>query len=372
MAVGANRRLPLFLITLRRDRTVHLYSRTNSWSSWTILGALVCVCIFVACFASESEQQPGQSDDNAKCYVCHSGLKTEDITTSHVEMGITCDECHGTSTEHMHDEMLMTEPDLLYGRAEVQKMCSDPSCHKPGEGRLVYSRQDHKDLQKVEEFFEKWKGRNRPNGRVVSAESVCTDCHGTHNLNKDVEDTSDEQPVAIFNGKDLSGWKTSGKASWIVKSGRIIAKQSSDGEAGILWTQSKYADYELALTFRADWPIHAGIHVHGDGSNLGPRVEICDDAKTGACTGSVLWPGKGLVLLNLDDELIDKEYWNTISIKAEGRRVNVWLNGEEIGAVRTAGPDEGKVGFHIGGDPSNKTAELTIREVIIKRLNSEK
>lgn len=316
------------------------------------------------------QEQDDDAGGNAKCYVCHSGLKTEDIAADHLAMDITCDACHGISTEHMHDEMLMTEPDLLFGRAEVQKMCSDPSCHKPGEGRLVYARQDHKDLQKVEAFFQKWQGRARPNGRVVSAESVCTDCHGTHNLNKAVAETDEQQWVVLFNGQNLDGWKASGEVSWAVKAGRIIAKPSAEGE-GALWTEKKYADYELAVTFRADWPIHAGIWLRRDGAIHGPRVEICDDAKTGALTGSVFWPGRGLVLLNLDDELIDKESWNTLSVKIEGNRVAVWLNGEQIGSVRTAGPAEGHVGFSLVSDKSKDTGELTIREVMIKELAVE-
>ena len=73
----------------------------------------------------------GGSGGNSKCYVCHAGLKEEEITVSHLEMDVTCDECHGPSIEHMHDEMLMTKPDLLFGRSQVNKMCSNPTCHKP-------------------------------------------------------------------------------------------------------------------------------------------------------------------------------------------------------------------------------------------------
>ncbi len=335
-----------------------------------VLAGVICVFLLIVSLASESRGQQDQQNDaggNAQCYVCHSGLKTEDIAADHLAMDITCDECHGTSTEHMHDEMLMTEPDLLFGRAEVQKMCSDPSCHQPGEGRLVYGRQDHKDTEKVEAFFEKWRGRTRPNGRAVSTESVCTDCHGTHNLNKAVTDTSEQQWAAIFNGQNLDGWKAAGKASWTIRSGRIAAKQIADGD-GTLWSEKKYADYEMAVTFRAEWPVHAGVWVRSDGANQGPRIEIFDEIKTGAQTGSVLWPGRGLVLVSLDEELTDKESWNTISVKSQGNRVAVWLNGEQIGSVRAVGPAEGHVGFYLAPADSGEAGELTIREVMMKEL----
>ena len=287
-------------------------------------------------------------------------------------MGVTCDECHGLSTEHMHDEMLMTKPDLLFGRAEINKMCSNPSCHKPGGERTIYSRQDHADPVAVEAFIEKWSGRMRPNGRTITTGSVCTDCHGKHNLDKPTGTQSeDEQPaewIAAFNGLDLTGWQPSGDAYWTVKDGRILATHDANGKGGALWTQALYQDYLLAVTFQTTWPIHAGIWLRGEGSEPGPRIEIFNSHKPEAFTGSVSVPGKGLVLVNMREDLIERESWNTISVKVEGNRIAVWLNAEEIGAVRTSGPAKGKIGLCIESDPASKSAELHVREVLIQRL----
>ena len=335
------------------------------------MGVLLSICVLTVCLTAEEGRAP-QSEEaggNAKCYVCHSGLKTEDITTAHLDMGITCDCCHGQSTEHMHDEMLMTEPDLLFGRAEVQKMCSNPSCHKPGEGRMVYGRQDHADMDKVEAFFDKWQGRVRPNGRVVSADSVCTDCHGTHNLNKAVSESAEQPWLPLFNGKDLTGWKKPEGGSWKVESGRLLAKLDSKGRGGSIFTAREYGDYQAAVTFRAKWPVRAGIWVRYNKARPGARIEILEDKSSGALTGSLRWSGKGLVLVNLQEDLVDKGGWNTISIKAEGRRVSVWLNGEAIGSARVGGPVKGRVGFYIG--VSEENPELSIREIMIQELKED-
>jgi len=135
--------------------------RMNPRISLYLIGVIGILAVFAGilavCPAEESEAE--KPSGNSKCYVCHPDMKTEEISTTHLEMGVTCDECHGASTEHMHDEMLMTEPDLLFGRSEVAGMCSNPTCHKPGEGRDVYGRQDHKDQEAVEAFFKKWTGR---------------------------------------------------------------------------------------------------------------------------------------------------------------------------------------------------------------------
>jgi hypothetical protein len=329
--------------------------------------------VLAVCLAGESQAE--KPSGNSKCYVCHPDMKTEELTTDHLDMEVTCDECHGASTEHMHDETLMTKPDLLFGRAEVAKMCSNPTCHRPGGGRGVYGRQDHEDPVAVEAFFKKWAGRMRPNGRTVAHNSVCTDCHGTHNVSKPLETQSeDEQPaewVAAFNGGDLTGWRPSGTASWAVKTGRIVGTPGTNDEGGTLWSEIIYEDYLLAVTFRAAWPIHAGIWLRGAGSEPGPRVEICEPSeanKSAAFTGSVRVPGKGLALANLREDLVDRESWNTVSVKVEGERVQVWLNGEEIGAVRVITPTKGRIGLYIQKHPASKSTELSVREVLIQRL----
>jgi len=269
----------------------------------------------------------------------------------------------------------MTQPDLLFGRSEVNKMCSNPSCHKPGAERSVYGLADHIDLVAVDAFFKKWRGRIRPNGRAVTHDSVCTDCHGTHNITKPINPSEDEQAVewiAAFNGRDLAGWQPSGSASWTVKRGRIIARPGANGKGGVLWTRAEYEDYLLAVTFQATWPIHAGIWLRGTGAVQGSeqraRIEIFESQKPLAFTGSVCVQEKGLALVNLREDLVDREGWNTLSVRVEGDRIQVWLNGEEIGAVRVTGPGKGKIGLYIEGYPVSKSAELQVREVQIQKL----
>jgi len=318
-----------------------------------------------ACCAEESQvEKPG---GNSKCYVCHPGMKTEELTTKHLAMNVTCDVCHGPSVEHMHDEMLMTKPDLLFGRSEVAKMCSQ--CHQPGQGRDVFGRQDHKDPNAVQAFLEKWTGRMRPNGRAVAKDSVCTDCHGTHNISKPESTQAGEQATewtGLFNGKDLTGWNASGPAKWNVKAGQITVAPPAGGKDDTLWTDATYEDYLLAVTFRAGWPLHAGIWLRAQEAERGPRVEISDAATS--LTGSVWVPGKGLALTNLRKDLMDLEGWNTLSVKVEGDRVQVWLNGQEIGAVRTAGPAKGRIGLLVAGAPAAKASELCVREVLIQKI----
>jgi len=318
------------------------------------------VCVMVGCLAgdSQAEKTGGEekSGGNSKCYVCHAGMKTEELTTNHLAMEVTCDACHGPSIEHMHDEMLMTEPDLLFGRQEVVKMCR--KCHE-----------GHENPDAVEAFRKEWAGRIRPNGRNITDDAVCTDCHGTHNLaneiGAEIQDGQEAEWQAAFNGSDLAGWKPSDGSSWKVKLGRIYGVASAGGKGGSLWTEAEYEDFLLAVTFRVERPIDAGIWVRGDSSKPGARVEILQSDKPHAYSGSLSVPDKGLALVNLRSDLLDDGGWNTISIKVEADRVQVWLNAEEIGAVRTGGPTKGRIGLYV----ADKGGEFCVREVQIQKLH---
>jgi len=340
---------------------VSLRSRRHWRLSCGMIVAVGLACLLVGCLAGRSYAQKtaaGKSAGNSKCYVCHATMKEETITASHLERGVTCDECHGASIEHMHDEMLMTKPDLLFGRLEVVGMCGQ--CHEK-----------HEDPAAVAAFQKKWIGRARANGRTISSESVCTDCHGKHNLAKVDDEFELEQAaqwITAFNGRDLDGWSSFNADAWSVKAGRIFATAGPDGKGESLWSEALYEDYQLAVTFGATEPIHAGIWLRGRASEPGARVEIFQSDKPQAFTGSVFVPGRGLVLVNLRRDLFDSGGWNTLAVKVEADRVQVWLNAEEIGSVRIPGPAKGKIGFYIENQTASKPGEFTVREVLIQSL----
>ena len=240
----------------------------------------------------------------------------------------------------MHDEMLMTKADRLFGRREVDAMCAE--CHdKPHEDKP----------QELKAFLEKWRGRDRPNGRVV------TDDVDLHRLPRDPRPGQESRRRADHGGP--IGFRPSTAATWPAgrrppaMPGRSTAAGSSPlrapGAAADLWSDAPYGDFRLSVTFRWQGPVQAGIWLRGQPSTPGPRVEIFASRQTPAAAGSVHVPGKGLALVNLRDDLLDDEAWNTITAEARGPRVAVSVNGEEIGAVAIAGPAQGRIGLHVEG-----------------------
>ncbi len=107
--------------------------------------------------------------DNSACLVCHINFEKEELVATHLKKGITCARCHGASKAHMNDEEAATEPDVLFGRAEVAPFCRQ--CHG-----------DHRDKAAVDRFLAQWQSKRRPHRRLIRADSICTDCHGLHRL----------------------------------------------------------------------------------------------------------------------------------------------------------------------------------------------
>ncbi len=303
-----------------------------------------------------------QQADNSLCYVCHLSLQKEELTAAHQVEGIGCIDCHGTSSEHMHDEMLMTKADRLFGRREVGAMCAE--CHD----------EPHEDKpQEVKAFLEKWRGRDRPNGRVITDESICTDCHGIHVVAKkaDAGHGGADDWLPAFNGRDLAGWQTSPGDAWKVDRGRIVAVPRAGVASADLWSDALHGDFRVSVTFRWQGRMQAGIWLRGQPSTPGPRVEIFASRPTSAGAGSVFVPGRGLALVNLRDDLLEDDAWNTINAEVRGPRIAVSVNGEEIGSVAVAGPAQGRIGLHVEGLPEAKDAQLTVREILVQKYSEE-
>ena len=62
--------------------------------------------------------------------------------------------------------------------------------------------------------------------------------------------TSWSQNFALFNGKDLSGWKIHGTEKWYVEKGELICESGPDKEYGYLATDKNYKDFDLTVEFK--------------------------------------------------------------------------------------------------------------------------
>jgi hypothetical protein len=150
--------------------------------------------------------------------------------------------------------------------------------------------------------------------------------------------------VALFNGKDLTGWKglvADPKVRATMKPDQLAAAQAKadermrahwkvedgvlvfDGKGDNLCTEKLYGDFEVYVDWKIEQGGDSGIYLRGS-----PQVQIWD-AKVGS--GGLYNNQKKE---NPHDPLkkMDKPVgqWNTFRIKMIGEKVWVWLNGELV------------------------------------------
>ncbi len=122
--------------------------------------------------ASRSEKEEPEAvvdpmGPNGACYVCHMTFVREEISKVHLGAKTGCVDCHGTSAAHANDEDIgATKPDIVFQKNEVDRMCA--KCHKA---------HDVPAREVVARFVQ----------RKLSGRAICTDCHGTHRIERAAE-----------------------------------------------------------------------------------------------------------------------------------------------------------------------------------------
>ncbi|HWZ98030.1 MAG TPA: DUF1080 domain-containing protein [Candidatus Dormibacteraeota bacterium] len=130
------------------------------------------------------------------------------------------------------------------------------------------------------------------------------------------------KPIALFNGKDLSGWtmtKSSSATVWKVENGLLI----TPGEGPELINNSKFQDFKLHVEFKCDPTSNSGVYLRG-------RYEVqietdSADEPPSHHTGGVYG------FLAPSPELPRKSgEWQTYDITLIGRAVTVVQNGQTV------------------------------------------
>jgi hypothetical protein len=130
------------------------------------------------------------------------------------------------------------------------------------------------------------------------------------------------EPVELFNGRDLSGWKprhTGAKNGWVVKDGLLTnAAPGND-----LVTAERFTDFKLHAEFRYPKGSNSGIYLRGryevqieDNFGMEPEAHII---------GSVY----GFLTPSVNAAKPPGE-WQTMDIELVGRVVTVVFNGERV------------------------------------------
>ena len=150
--------------------------------------------------------------------------------------------------------------------------------------------------------------------------------------------------TTLFDGSNLNNFNPIGDANWEIADGAVGA----DSGSGFLVTKESYGDFELTLEFWVDEPANSGIFVRcADATSVTDRnsyeVNIYDTrADQTYRTG-------GIVHIAAPNSVImTGGKWNSYEIKAEGSRLMVTLNGEEMVEVRDTQFSDGPIALQYG------------------------
>lgn len=128
------------------------------------------------------------------------------------------------------------------------------------------------------------------------------------------------KPVALFNGKNLNGWKALGENQWLVKDGVLTSPHSGAN----LVSEQKFKDFKLHVEFKYPKGSNSGVYLRG-------RYEVqIEDSPKDAHPASVLFAGiYGFLTPN---EMVAKgpDQWQTYDITLVGRLVTVVANGKTV------------------------------------------
>ncbi len=128
------------------------------------------------------------------------------------------------------------------------------------------------------------------------------------------------QPIELFNGKDLTGWKAMGENQWQVKDGILTSPKSG---ANLVSTQ-KFNDFKLHAEFRYNKGSNSGLYLRG-------RYEVqIEDAAKDAHPASVLFSGIYGFLTPSEIATMGPDQWQTYDITLIGRMVTVVVNGKTV------------------------------------------
>ena len=142
-----------------------------------------------------------------------------------------------------------------------------------------------------------------------------------------------QEPIPIFNGRDLDGWTVHGTELWYVDAGDLICESGPDAQYGYLRTNETYTDFDLTLEFKQEANGNSGVFFRStiDGTIIsGWQAEV---APPGLFSGGIYESyGRGW-LIQPDpskDSALHMGEWNTMRVRVVGTRVTTWINSTEM------------------------------------------
>jgi hypothetical protein len=129
------------------------------------------------------------------------------------------------------------------------------------------------------------------------------------------------QPIQLFNGKDLSGWKMGapGPPVWTVQNGTLV----TPGNGPEIYSDAKFQDFKLHVEFNCGKDSNSGVYLRG-------RYEVQIETESESEPPSHHTGGVYGFLAPTPEQPRVPDKWQTFDITLIGRLVTVVLNGTTV------------------------------------------
>jgi len=136
------------------------------------------------------------------------------------------------------------------------------------------------------------------------------------------------EPVALFDGKTLTGWKVPKENKWwSVVEGVLVGENDEKKKGSILWTEKEYGDFVFEGEFRYEGKIDSGVFLRVEREQI--QIGISGSLKVDM-TCSPYIAGKGYPKKAEVADILKEGEWNKIRIAVTGGNYKVWLAGKEV------------------------------------------
>jgi hypothetical protein len=144
--------------------------------------------------------------------------------------------------------------------------------------------------------------------------------------------------IELFDGQSLDGWtQRGGAAKYEVTDGTIVGTSVPNTANSFLCTEREYSDFELAVEFWVDDELNSGVQVRSasrqdykNGRVHGYQVEI--DPSQRSWSAGIYDEARDGWLADLSENetaraAFHHNRWNQLRIRAQGKRIQTWING---------------------------------------------
>lgn len=195
----------------------------------------------------------------------------------------------------------------------------------------------------------------------------------------------DDGWVSLFNGKDLTGWKThpSLPVGWSVENGFLTGR--TNGWAHLFSERGDYKDFHLRAECRTIRYGNGGIFFRspftldrGNGKYpSGYEAQILHEypRASASLTGSLLLASDGRQPLHKEErQLVHLDDWFTIEVIARGKQLTVMINGEVVSQATDDTFQQGHISLQCLKDPETigivDRSTVQFRKIKIKELTT--